>query len=502
MRPVPHRIWSAGIPFGCALVAALVYVSAHLPAEADYRVGADEGVYYRQALAVRQEGLRGFARLADEYVRDAAVQIGPPPLRIGHLVTAAAALAVRPSIRTLSVVSLVCYVLVCGVVFVAALRFWGAGVATIAGVFAAVSPLGWGLATRALMDTDHALFSTLALFTLIWWLTTGRERHFVVFAIALTWCLLVKETAWIVVPFAVASMVAAKLAGQGTVRVRHVAVIAVAVPAAVGLVYVAAFGGPGRALAVVEVAHRANVALPNSYLATYGAGPWYEYAVDFLVLSPLVTVLFLLFCGRTITVPERDRATLILLLFVCYVIAALAPVAKNLRFALPLDPLLRIGAAAMIVAVAGALRAPAARAAVLAVLAAAVVVTDARAFQRFFVDGRIYDPVAANLLSVAGSIPPVRSDVPAVGPSAEMYLNLSLQQYKARDFHAAISTARQAITLAPNSAEAYNNLGAAYAELGEWQSAVDALETALRLRPDFQLARNNLAWARAELAKR
>jgi len=499
---VPRRIWLPGALFACALVVALVHAGGHLPAAADYRVGADEGVYYHQALTVRQEGLRGFARIADEYVRDPAAQIGPPPIRIGHIVTTAAALAVSPSIRTLSVVSLVCYALLCVVVFLAALRFWDSRVAALAGLFAAASPLGWGLATRALMDTDHALFSTLALFTLVWWLSTGRERHFVVFAIALTWCVLVKETAWMQVPFAVAAMVAAKIAGRETVRLRHVVVIGVAVPAAVALAYAAAFGGPARALAVIEVAHRANVAQPNSYLATYGAGPWYEYAVDFLVLSPLVTVLFLLFCGRTIAVPARDPATLIMLLFVCYAIAALAPLAKNLRFALPLDPLLRIGAAAMIAATAAALRAPAARAAVLTLLAAAVVVTDARAFQRFFVEGRIYDPVAVNLLSVAGSIPPARSDVLAVTPSAQLYLNLSLQQYQARDFHAAIRTARQAIALAPDSAEAYNNLGAAHAELGEWQSAVDALETALRLRPDFPLARNNLAWARAELAKR
>jgi len=487
--------------FLLALAVALTYVSAHLPSETDYRLAADEGVYYRQAFTILCAGPRGFSRLADEYVRDGAAQIGPPPLRIGHIVTAAAALAVHPSIRSLSVLSLACYVLLCLLVFLFAAQFWDWRVATLAGIFAAVSPLGWGLATRALMDTDHALFSTLALFTLVRWLSTGRERHFVAFAIALTWCLLVKETTWIYVPFALAAMLTVKMTGRGAVRVQHLVVIALGVPAAVAIVYALAFGGPGRALAVIQVAHHANVARPNEYLIAYGSGPWYEYAVDFLVLSPVATLLFLLFCGRTIASSGRDLATTLMLLFVCYLIAALAPVAKNPRFALPLDPLMRIGAAAMIVATAVERRTATTGKALAAVLSVAVVVTDARAFQRFFVDGRIYDPVAANLLWAAGSVPGARPDGPAGAPTVDTYVNLSQAYYKAGDFPSAIRMARQAIALKPDSAEAYNNLGAAYAELGQWQPAIDALETALRLQPDFPLARNNLRWAQSEFTR-
>src|SRR6185369_1945009 len=178
-------------------------------------------------------------------------------------------------------------------------------------------------------------------------------------------------------------------------------------------------------------------------------------------------------------------------------IAALAPVAKNPRFALPLDPLLRIGAAAMIVATAGERRTRAARVALTATLTTVLVVTDARTFQRFFVDDRIYDPVAANLLVAAGSLPgqPAAAVTP---PSAAQYLNLSHRYYQLGDFPSAIRMATQAIALDPGLADAYNNLGASHAEMKEWQAAVDALETALRLRPDFPLARNNLTWAQAE----
>ena len=238
-------------------------------------MGADEGVYYRQATAIAQAGPRAFAALGDIYVNDEALQMGPSPLRIGHLVAAALVLRVNPSVAALSALSLVCYALLCVAVFSFAGALWDGRTAAVAGIFAAVSPLGWGLAARALMDTDHALFSVLALGMFIVWLSTGRERHFVVFAAALWWCLLVKETTWVYVPFAAGAMLILKLAGRDGIRARHLLIVAVAVPAAAGVVYALAFGGIGRALAVIETAHRANVARPNDYLVATGSGPWY-----------------------------------------------------------------------------------------------------------------------------------------------------------------------------------------------------------------------------------
>jgi len=246
----------------------------------------------------------------------------------------------------------------------------------------------------------------LSLFLFIVWLSTGRERHFIVFAAVLWWCLLVKETAWVYVPFAAGAMLILKLAGRGGIRARHILIVAVAVPAAAGAVYALAFGGIGRALAVIETTQRANVARPNDYLVATGSGPWYEYLVDFVLLSPPVAILFLMFCGRFVAARRRDLAMVIVLLFVCYATAWLALVPKNPRFALPLDPLLRLGAASMVVAIAARARVGApARAAILAGLVLLVVITDARAFRHYFVTHGIYDPVAVNLLAAEKFLP-------------------------------------------------------------------------------------------------
>ena len=130
--------------------------------------------------------------------------------------------------------------------------------------------------------------------------------------------------------------------------------------------------------------------------------------VDFVLLSPPVAILFLMFCGRFVAARRRDLAMAIVLLFVCYAIACLSLVPKNPRFALPLDPLLRLCAASMVVATVAELRLRAsARTVILAALVLLVAVSDARAFRHYFVTNGIYDPVAVNLLAAEKFLPGV-----------------------------------------------------------------------------------------------
>ena len=80
-------------------------------------------------------------------------------------------------------------------------------------------------------------------------------------------------------------------------------------------------------------------------------------------------------------------------------------------------------------------------------------------------------------------------------PTAESYLSLSLQLYRAERYLESVVAGRRALDVRPNYAEAWNNIGAAYNKLGRFDEAVLACEQALRLQPGFELARNNLAYA-------
>jgi len=83
--------------------------------------------------------------------------------------------------------------------------------------------------------------------------------------------------------------------------------------------------------------------------------------------------------------------------------------------------------------------------------------------------------------------------------TAEFYLALSLERYRAKRYEEAIDACRSALALKPDYAEAWNNIGASYNELGQYDLAISACEQALRYKPDFALARNNLEFARQRM---
>ena len=94
----------------------------------------------------------------------------------------------------------------------------------------------------------------------------------------------------------------------------------------------------------------------------------------------------------------------------------------------------------------------------------------------------------------------LEADKVALSPSAEKYLQLSLDYYLDARFDKSIIAAQQAIKLRPNYAAAYNNIGSGYMALKQFDKAEEALKTALSLQPDFALAKNNLAFSRQHIS--
>lgn len=92
-------------------------------------------------------------------------------------------------------------------------------------------------------------------------------------------------------------------------------------------------------------------------------------------------------------------------------------------------------------------------------------------------------------------------DLVKSNPTAENYLNLSLQYYNLKRFEDCIAACNEAIKLKPNFPEAYNNICSAYNSLGKYDLAIDACNMALKLSPGFELAKNNLKVAKEKSGK-
>jgi tetratricopeptide (TPR) repeat protein len=81
-------------------------------------------------------------------------------------------------------------------------------------------------------------------------------------------------------------------------------------------------------------------------------------------------------------------------------------------------------------------------------------------------------------------------------PSAEKYLDLSLQYYQTGKFEECIKACEEAIKLKPDYADAYSNMCASYNQLEKWDKAIEACSKALEINPEHKLAKGNLNWAK------
>jgi hypothetical protein len=477
------------------LACQSAYLYSHFPTAEQYRPAADEGTFFRGATTLLDRGPSGIRGLAQEFLARPDLQVTPPPTRIGHLLLAAAALSVHRSFRSLSVLSLTAHVLVALVTYVFVRRWCGDLVATCASVLVATSPLGSGLATRALSDCDYCLFAILAACLCVEWSIDGRWRTGIWFLAALTWSAIVKEMTLALMPAFAAVIVVGSLRRRGRVEWRPLVALA-AVPLVVGLVYIAVFGGAATAWSLITTTARMNTFATNEYLRLYHDGPWFTFFIDSLLLAPIASLAFLLSCGWYLARRPPGEPVLLMLVLIGAGIATFAWLPQNPRYSNPLDVLIRIFIVAVLSAAAPS---TAVRRAVVIAAVALLAAADVVAFHRLFVEHAIYDPIAANLLIARKLVPSAPAQTRM---TADDYLAQGFAYYRARDYEATIAMSQRALALRGDLAEAYNNIGASYCELGRWSDAVGPLETALRLKPDFALARNNLAWARSRIPNR
>jgi Tfp pilus assembly protein PilF len=86
-------------------------------------------------------------------------------------------------------------------------------------------------------------------------------------------------------------------------------------------------------------------------------------------------------------------------------------------------------------------------------------------------------------------------------PTAEGYLNLSLEYYNLGDYQKCVEASEQSLKLKPDYELAYNNICSAYNAMKQYDNAIAACEKALQIKPDFELAKNNLKLTKTEKAK-
>jgi hypothetical protein len=392
-----------------ALAGALVLASAVVLATpvTSWRAQADEGNYLWYAARVAGNGPGELPVLVREYnAGTERRQLFASPLRVTAVLLGALAVSTGPlHFTSLATLSLVAFLVLLVVVFVAVRRAFDPRTAACTVLLLACSPLHLAMARRALTDSLNAALLvaslTLTIHVMIAHPRSGRWWTAVAALYTVTLC--GRELNAILVPISLALLGVAALLGPG--RPAPVALLAVSVAPgiAAALLTVLAAGGTGPAWEALSGVVGQPAA--NAYALRHGGGPWFRYVIDFLALSPWTTLLYVAWLGVLVGTRSRDpRAWAWALVPVLFLLAA-APFAKFVRWALALETPICLGAALVLRQFVGDRPGDRAATARLALVVGAVMLADLRAFHVLFVTGDLYDPTATGLLRTWGIVP-------------------------------------------------------------------------------------------------
>lgn len=361
----------------------------------------DELIYIRYATRISADGLSQFRLLADEYASNPSLWVFPNPLRVLYILMTALGcwLAGVCSGATVAAVSFLSGIALVLLTIVLAWRMFGERVALLSGLLAALSPLQLALSRRAWQDGFFSLTVLLALWAFWERSRSPRKGWDILLGCALLAGLLTKESAIIFPVGFLGALLYPKISRGVTMTRSTLAALLLPLPLA-ALILLTLIPDPSLLIRVYSSWLWATEA--GAYAIAYSQGPWFRYLIDFLLLSPLTTLLAIGYYFKPAGEQEDPflgRSTLIL--FLVFSLLAL----KNVRYVSFLDIPMRILA---VLTLTSLFHHPAVervreRGLVLAVLLLAAY--DLSLFYAIFIGGGVYDPVTATLAKAERLIP-------------------------------------------------------------------------------------------------
>ena len=383
-----------------AVIAILLWKTFPLPNE--YHLGADEGTYYRQGKVLVEQGFSGYNFLAQQYIDNPDLRLGPSPLsRFGHIFVSSVCVRINDSVESLSVLSLIAFVLLVIVGYFYASEFWGQQIAALFSLLLATSPLSLGMAQRALMDSELHLFSMVTILSFLAYLVKPARQRFAFFCCVLTFSCLLKDGQFLYLPFWLIAMLILKRFTDVKLSFRQI-VLAMAIPVIVCVtLFLFAFHGIDRIILLIKL----FLATPNSY-GVWLQGPWYTPILHHLALSPVETLLGIGFVGYYLVSNKKEILTTVAIAYCGYQLLLYAFLIKSARYTMDFDSFLRLFTVMFLVALSQKLPwSEQVRKYVVVGAVLALMVLDFFSFQTYFMKEHIYDPISFNLLQSVQIIP-------------------------------------------------------------------------------------------------
>jgi 4-amino-4-deoxy-L-arabinose transferase-like glycosyltransferase len=355
---------------------------------------ADEGYYFGYASYIAEKGFSGFSFLCKEYIKNKEGWLqGPDPLRIGSIFLGALFVKIfGVNFLSLSYLSLLSFFFLLLFWFYFISKYFDKKIAFFSGVLLAFSPLDMGIAQRALIDSTTSLFSILSIFLFFDYLEKRGKIRYITFILVYSYAILVKQISlFLVSPFFLYLCI--RFFQSRIFRLRELFLLIIP-PLIVLVVWIISVG----LFCTIEII-KIYLFYPNpnpSYGILFCSGPWFKPILDFLLVSPIVTILFI---GYIFSFKFKKEEVYFLIITISSIFLFYF-FQKIIRYVMFLDGPIRLGSILMLNRIfEGKLSF------LLWIIIVVIGILDLLSFFHLFVRGGIYDPVSFWLLKIWHIIP-------------------------------------------------------------------------------------------------
>ena len=392
------------------IAGVVVFLSSNPLEESFYGKGSDEGYYYHYASLVVVKGKSAFNDLLTWYVSSEKAILHPAPIRAGYVFLSAFLfkLCHEQSFGLLGLISTFSFFIFLYLCFYYIRRYFDFDTALISVLFLVSSPLMLGLSRRALIDSSSNLLWAMALWLFLDVLFKPNRSSYAFFLTTLFIAITFKESSLVLIPFFVIAGIVGRCHGAAINSFQIVGIIIFPLVFLV-LFYGWIYGGADALRVAVMTIVKAHFSshYPNPYAVNYCSGPWFKYLLDFFLLTPIETLLFIgylgyLFVQRNII--DFTRAYFIAYFFYIYVVLNCLTYKGVVRFVVNLEMVIALFAVLMLKEL---FKSPDGynKRCLLILSAIAIFAYNWFSFMRLFYEPSLLDPISYNLLELRHFIP-------------------------------------------------------------------------------------------------
>lgn len=336
------------------ILGVVLFLSLNPLRESQFSPSSDEGYYCKYASLVVHKGQRSFNDLISWYAASDEARMHPAPVRVGYILLSAFLFKLFGvgSFGILGLISTLSFILFLYVCFYYARKYFDLDTALLTVLLLASSPLMLGLSRRALVDSSVNLLWGLAVWLFLDVLSRPKCFSYVYFLITLFVAITFKEASLILIPFFVMAGIIGRRKGA-VIKTFQIWGVVICPLIFIFLFYGWVYGGLGplktAAMAIAKTHFSPHY--PNPYAIYYCSGPWFKYLLDFLLLTPIVTLLFIGYAGYLcVHRMALDLKKTYFMLYFVYVYGVLSSLAhsKVVRFVVNLEMVMGLFAVLML----------------------------------------------------------------------------------------------------------------------------------------------------------